>query len=173
MIRSRTDRVARVGRAADLLTTQSQYAAIAAENLNAAFEPRPGPAPEPGLTRSFAAIQSLLGAAAVVSKLMWSAGGATARQRARLLREGLGVSEGQFPRLRDRAVRDSLEHVDERIDGYLAGGFPPLEPQVLGAGDAAAILHGGPLYLRRIDPSGGVVEVLGATVPSTRSTSTS
>lgn len=125
------------------LTTQSQYVAIAAEHLNAPFEPRPGPAPEPGLTRSFAAIQSLLAAAALVSKLMWSTGGSTARQRARRIRQELGVRDGDFPRLRDRAVRDSLEHVDERIDGYVAGRRPPLDAQTVDAGGATT-WHGGP-----------------------------
>lgn len=64
-------------------------------------------------SRVWFAVQSVLNASANLSKLFWGSKGRKADQR-RDLRASLGVDDGSC--LRSLAMRDDLEHVDERID---------------------------------------------------------
>jgi hypothetical protein len=65
-------------------------------------------------------IQSFLGAAANISKVLWGTGKSreaiARRERRRPLREQLGV--GEQSALQSRTLRDHFEHVDERIDRW-------------------------------------------------------
>ena len=91
-------------------------------------------------------LQAGLGAAANLSKLLWSDGN---RQRAESLRRELDVDGGRSP-LRGRALRNHFEHFDERIDRWLAGGggaslvnrnVQPLSRGVRSAVESGRILH--------------------------------
>ena len=95
---------------------QHRLASIAAEQLNAALQSE-----VPGATASaFAAAQGILTAAAQVSKLAWADTGRDwthervdfARRRAAAVREVIKPA----PILQTRAVRNAVEHLDERID---------------------------------------------------------
>lgn len=83
---------------------------------NPLAEPEDDPA-----TRIYASAQSLLGAAGMVSKLLWGTKDRKkSLKRAAELRALLGVEDNDFAVLQNRAVRNSLEHFDERLDTALA-----------------------------------------------------
>lgn len=92
------------------IASQCAMAELAGAQLNEALK---NGAPE---TPIWAAIQSILIAAASISKVFWGSG-ATAEQieKRASLRELAEVTD-QSP-LRSRHVRNSFEHFDERIEG--------------------------------------------------------
>ena len=63
-------------------------------------------------------IQSFLVAAAIISKFLWP--DRKAEKRGEQLRAFLSV--GEVSPLRNRKVRDSIEHFDERLDSWIASG---------------------------------------------------
>jgi hypothetical protein len=68
----------------------------------------------------FRSIHSLLTHASNVSRLLWPLGTDGPRaERGRILREALGIDDGDHP-LRTRRLRDHLEHFDERLDDWQA-----------------------------------------------------
>jgi hypothetical protein len=65
--------------------------------------------------RIFVALQSILVAAANLSKLLWGSGGRKEAERNRL-RESLGVADNSP--LRDPDLRNDFEHFDERVERW-------------------------------------------------------
>lgn len=115
----------------------------------------------PWTTRDlFAAVQSIVTAAAMISKFLWSGDHdpderelhAWAKARAARLREVLKV-EGGSP-LERRAVRNAFEHFDDRLDRILMAGLPVLDYLVV-----PGTLPD--LALRRLDLAAGSIVVLG------------
>ncbi len=105
------------------------------------------------------AIHEALGHAASLSRFFWPSGaGPRARPalrdlkdaRARKLRQAFG-SEDHSP-LKDRSLRDALEHFDERIDLYLltsdAGTYMPV-PRI---GDSTELPNGREHVFKLVDP---------------------
>jgi hypothetical protein len=67
----------------------------------------------------FSAAQAIVAAAGMMSKMLWSPSKEpTAVARGAHLRAELGVTDASI--LKTRNVRNSLEHLDERLDEYLA-----------------------------------------------------
>jgi len=75
---------------------------------------------------------AFLSAAAVISKILFPGGRRDKKiaHRCKRLRELLNITDCEFPLLRNLPVRNSFEHVDERLDEILAdftqGGVAPL-----------------------------------------------
>lgn len=108
-----------------------------------------------------------LGHAASLSRYFWPSGaGPTKRPkikelrkaRAAKLRAAFGLSESSI--LRDRSLRDALEHFDERLDQYLlvsdAGRYMPL-PRV---GDSDGLPNGVDHIFKLVDPEREVFVML-------------
>jgi hypothetical protein len=72
----------------------------------------------------WSSVQSFLVSAAMVSKLLWGVGDARQTSR-RPLRERLDVGEGSM--LRDRDLRNTFEHFDERLEAFF-NDLPDHEP---------------------------------------------
>lgn len=87
---------------------QSQAVLVAAEQISQALATGDN-------RRLFLACQNLLAGAANVSKMLWSQNGKRTDER-RVLRESLGVADDSP--LKSRAMRNHLEHLDERIDAW-------------------------------------------------------
>lgn len=76
------------------------------------------------MDRLFVGMQILINAAAMISKLLWPDGkafnrdyGHMTRHRVDYLHQVVGVSDQSA--LKDRAIRDALEHFDERMDRWI------------------------------------------------------
>jgi hypothetical protein len=111
----------------------------------------------------FGLLQSFLGAAANVSKLLWGVS-AEATERREELRESLGVPEDSP--LESRYLRDQFEHFDERLEEWARDAeknnlnvvdmnLGPAESMVRGAHPSA--------LLRNFDPEANVVTFRGET----------
>lgn len=144
------------------LQHQCEYAAIAAEDINRAFEPRPGPGTDPRITRSFAAAQTLVSAAGLVSKLLWPIlpkdGNPAREARGLALREAVGVPDDSI--LKTKNVRNSFEHFDERIDAYFAAGHINVVDRNYGPKSGIVIGGAEPLYWRHLDPETNTIGVM-------------
>jgi hypothetical protein len=104
---------------------QSRYALIAAEGIEywlLHYDPDEID-PQEAKDRLWSSVQSFLGAAAIVSKLLWGTGESPIRKS---LREALAVDDGSP--LRDRELRNTFEHFDERLEA-LARNMP--EPPLI------------------------------------------
>jgi hypothetical protein len=147
------------------LVHQTEAAKFAVGELNAALV-----APRSGTGRAFAAVQSLLAAAAMISKILWhqsqepdDEAGRARRQfavdRAKALRSALVLRS--VPVLESRKVRNALEHFDERLDGFFMGGHRIVVDQNIGPRESMIVIGGEPpLHLRLIDPARGTISVL-------------
>jgi hypothetical protein len=113
------------------LTPQPTPAGLSIEQLlelgpAAAKQMREG---EPLRARAFdeiwMALQQLLGAAANISRLLWSGdaqGALTQREAARTgLRASIGVTDSDSFALKDRALRNHWEHIDEKVEAWWSG----------------------------------------------------
>lgn len=91
---------------------QCQYIDYAASDLLRTHtdETLPGEVATP---RVWFSVQAILVASATLSKLFWGSKGRRADQR-KQLRDSLGIDDGSC--LKSLAMRDDLEHVDERIE---------------------------------------------------------
>jgi hypothetical protein len=104
------------------------------------------------------AIHETLGHAAGLSRFFWSSGGDLPNARASSLRQLLAVDDGSP--LRNRRLRNALEHFDERLDEFLLGdpvGLVLPEPMVANVeqiDDPAAQIF------KLVDPWNGVFVVL-------------
>ena len=87
---------------------QCQFMLLSAHELSAAMVSM-------NSTRTFYAIQSLLNAAANVSKAFWGSGGRQADDRYDL-RDSIGIPEDSP--LREVRMRNNFEHLDERLDQW-------------------------------------------------------
>lgn len=111
------------------------------------------------VTRGFAAVQFLLGSAGMVSKLLFVTKGASpvTRDRARAVRDVLGIED--VPVLSQREVRNSFEHVDERMDDFLAAGNTYLVDKIWG--NFTSDVNGEPAkIIRHVDPDADAVRVV-------------
>jgi len=139
--------------------------------------------PSLSIPRAFAAVQGLLGAAAILSNLLWpnpasktvdceplSADREQARQRTlargKALRKTLGVT-GASP-LQNRKVRNGFEHIDERLDQYLfehaRGASRYFVDRSIMAPDKVRFGGQPAVFLRLIDPGPPTVSVMGDTL---------
>ncbi len=156
---------------------QVEAASLAITELNGSLA-RSGAGTVP---RAFASAQALLGAAAMLSKLLWptpggvdspgrllspgaAEGGARARARARgrELRRVLDNLKAPSP-LETRRVRNAFEHFDERLDKYLydsRGGQRLVVDRNIGPANMVMTPSGPPRYLRHINPVEGSISVL-------------
>ena len=113
------------------------------------------------------AVHEALGHAASLSRYFWQSGAgprkrpkmsALQKARAQKLRDAFGLSDSSA--LRDRSLRDSLEHFDERLDEYLlrsgAGQYLPL-PRV---GDSDGLPDGIKHIFKLVDPERQVFVIL-------------
>lgn len=132
---------------------QCEFAAIASQHFNDSWtRPRGDVVPH-----AFAAAQALLAAAAAVSRLLWAEKGAAGR-RAKDLRSVLGgVDE---PLLQRRAVRNSLEHFDERLDAFFETGQTNIFDRNIGGETDFMVGDQPAVHLRRLDPNEGTFAVL-------------
>jgi hypothetical protein len=97
---------------------QSRYALIAAEEIQRWLHyesESDDPSYEDAQDRLWANVQSFMGSAAMVSKLLWGAGSTDDADR-RPLREAFGVTDDSA--LRDRELRNTFEHFDERLEAF-------------------------------------------------------
>ena len=104
------------------------------------------------------AIHEALGHAAGLSRFFWPSGGKLAKARARYLRRRLSVNASSP--LRNRRLRDALEHFDERLDSFLLTDCVGLllpEPMVL---DTEQIDDPTAQIFKLVDPWNGVFVVL-------------
>src|SRR5207244_1291781 len=64
---------------------------------------------------------AFLSAAAVISKMLFSGGRRNTKivRRCERLRQLLGIRQHDLPLLRNLAIRNAFEHVDERLDSLL------------------------------------------------------
>jgi hypothetical protein len=123
---------------------------------------------------AFAAVQSVLAAAAMVSKLLWpqpptrqvdgseltpeqESERRVAIERGRFLRTELGIRS--VPVLESRRVRNAIEHFDQRLDSFLASKEGMIVDLNIAA-KATFIVGGNVRYLRHLDPYAGTVSVL-------------
>ncbi|MFT2815648.1 hypothetical protein [Leifsonia sp. A12D58] len=154
------------------LVNQAEAAELAVADFNAALA---GGAR--GVARAFASVQALLGAAALISKLLWpqppsrNANGdsltsdeetqrAFTIARARRLRE-LTAIKG-LPILESRKVRNGLEHFDERLDKFFLSGQSIVADRNIGPKDRLVIIGDAPaMHLRLIDNERLTASVLG------------
>jgi len=159
------------------LVHQAEAAQLAAQEFNASLK-SPG---ANGTARAFAAVQSLLAAAAMVSKMLWpkpskfrfdgsplkeaeEAQRKTTLDRGRTLRTALGIKGS--PLLESRKVRNALEHFDDRLDRYFEAGHRMVVDRNIGPKNRLAVIGDKPaLHLRLIDTEAGTVSVLEDDVP--------
>ncbi|GAA8853584.1 hypothetical protein DUHN55_44690 [Helicobacter pylori] len=139
---------------------QADFAHLATKDLVASLQAEVSP--ELGTVRQFAALQSLLSAAALISKLLWCERGrdtpAFSKQRARQLREALLVNDDSTLKTRD--VRNGFEHFDERLDRHLVAGKRHVIDSNIGPHSMIIINGESPLHLRLLDPESAVASVL-------------
>lgn len=102
------------------LSEQGILASVAVEHLNDAIAHTNDWTPLVLSRTIFEALNSLLRTFGVMSKLLWVNDDADdrAKRRAEDLRSTLGILDENSP-LRDRIVRNNLEHIDERLDTFL------------------------------------------------------
>ncbi len=126
--------------------------------------------------RAFAAVQSLLAAGAMVSKILWPQPSPTnpdgspltdddevlrqlTIERGRALRAALGIKA--VPVLESRKVRNAFEHFDDRLDQFLADGNRIVLDRNIGPRDSVVVIDGKvPVHLRLIDTQRCSVSVL-------------
>jgi hypothetical protein len=154
------------------LVVQGEAVQLAAVELSNAMQQLMGGVPE-----AFAAIQSLLAAGAMTSKLLWptppntnidrtplSAADEAARQRtlARGKRLRAELSIKAIPILESRKVRNAFEHFDERLDHFLLdeGNRLVIDRNIGPRGRMVRIGGEIPPHLRLIDPQARTVSVL-------------
>lgn len=98
---------------------QARLALLAATDIETYLRPpehvRASLAPQELTDRFWYAVQSFLTAAAMVSKLLWGVNATKSAARS-ALRADLGVSDGSV--LKDRALRNTFEHFDERLEQF-------------------------------------------------------
>jgi hypothetical protein len=154
------------------LVEQGETAQLAAVEFSKTMQQ-----PRGGVPAAFAAMQSLLAAGAMTSKLLWptpldtnidgtplSAEDEHARQRTlaggKMLRSELSIKS--IPILENRRVRNAFEHFDERLDGYLLdeGNRFVGDRNIGPKGQIVQIGGKIPPFLRHIDPQAGTVSVL-------------
>jgi len=153
------------------LANQAEAAQIAAEDLNAALALALA-----GIPRAFAAIQGLLAAGAMISKLLWPKPSslnedgsqlspedanrrAATLERGRRLRRELKIKG--IPILENRKVRNAFEHFDDRLDRYFHEGETNVVDRVIGPRRTTVVINDKPArYLRAIDPETGTVSVM-------------
>lgn len=119
-----------------------------------------------GILATFAGIQSLLGAGAMVSKLLWPPKSAKelGAQRGAALRACLDITD-DFSVLRSREVRNALEHFDERLDSFIAEGNYIFVDSNIGLIEMfLRMLPPGTKVLRHVDTSTGDVSVLDSSI---------
>ncbi len=136
------------------LRNQAEAAELAAEDLDAALNTG-------NVARSFAAVQALLAAGAMVSKMIWPSPRSPkwSRDRGEHLEQTLGVASMEV--LRSRRVRNSLEHFDERLDEYFQDGHRSVFDRNIGPKNSMIVVDGEiPLHLRLLDPRAGTISVL-------------
>lgn len=144
------------------LVNQAEAAELAVGDFNAALN---GGAR--GVARAFASVQALLGAAALISKLLWpqppsrnangdslTSGEETQRAytiaRARRLRELTAIKA--LPILESRKVRNGLEHFDERLDKFFLSSQTIVADRNIGPKDRLVVIDDSPaMHLRLID----------------------
>ena len=159
------------------LVHQAEAAQLAAQEFNASLK-SPG---ANGTARAFAAVQSLLAAAAMVSKMLWpkpskfrfdgsplkeaeEAQRKTTLDRGRTLRTALGIKGSTL--VESRKVRNALEHFDDRLDRYFEAGHRMVVDRNIGPKNRLAVIGDKPaLHLRLIDTEAGTVSVLEDEVP--------
>jgi hypothetical protein len=102
------------------LAEQGILASVALDRLNHALSHVDDWEPLVLSRTIFEALNSLLRTFGVMSKLLWVNDDASdrAKRRAQELRSTLGILDDDSP-LRDRVVRNNLEHIDERLDTFL------------------------------------------------------
>jgi hypothetical protein len=113
---------------------------------------------EDGDSAAASAIHEALGHAAGLSRFFWPSGGKLPKVRAKYLRNRLAV-EGDSP-LRNRRLRDALEHFDERLDEFLLADCVGLllpEPMVA---DVNQVDDPTAQIFKLVDPWNGVFVVL-------------
>jgi hypothetical protein len=103
-------------------------------------------------------VQTLVGAAANISKMLWGSAGKKAQDR-ETLRMRLGVTEDSP--LKDPAIRNDIEHFDERLEAWFAGGGRNYAGRNIGPAQAINI-EGEELNSRfqSFDPETGLVSFL-------------
>jgi hypothetical protein len=105
------------------VTRQSRYALIAYEDIEYWLHYHPDDPTYAGIDhkaaedRLWSNVQSFLGAAAMVSNLLWGVGNSQSELR-RCLRDRFGVDDDSP--LRDRDLRNTFEHFDERLESLFA-----------------------------------------------------
>lgn len=143
------------------LIEQAEAAAISALHYNDA---RAGG----NVAGMFAAVQGILSAAALVSKVLWPAPARWLAAERKAAMETRGehlralVSVPDESPLRSRAVRNAFEHFDEHLDDWLEGPERYVVDRVVTNAPESAILIDGspPSFLRLIDEQRNVVSVL-------------
>lgn len=151
------------------LIHQGEAAHIAVQDFNTSLNNQDGP-------RTFAAVQSLLAASAMVSKLLWphppnilpndspiEPDQEEHRQftlaRGRTLRKALKIKG--IPVLESRKVRNALEHFDDRLDRYFREGHRMVIDRNIGPREQMIIVDGQiPTHLRLIDNEKCTISVL-------------
>lgn len=122
----------------------------------------------PSAVRVHHEVQAILGAAAAISKALWpgSLGGdasperrAFASRRGELMREALQPD----PLLRERSVRNGIEHVDERLDSIMFDD-PHAGIADVNVGDFEDFPGHGIHFLRHLDPTHAIASVADAQV---------
>lgn len=119
----------------------------------------------PGNTIEFLAIHSMLTHAGMISKLLWVPKGSRQRPKedGEELRRALGMEDREWS-LQSRALRDDLEHFDERIRKWHPEGGNIFDMCI---GDQGAISAGSgvSIYFNRwFDPSTSVFEIRGTSI---------
>lgn len=142
------------------LVNQGANAQIAAQDFNAALVAAhdcDAALVKNYVSRTFAAAQLLLAAAAMISKLLWTK---PKNKRGPDLRSKLQIEETSVSVLKNRKVRNGLEHFDERLDRYFSEGHRNVIDQNIA--DRGRILVNGkpPMHLRLIDPTRKTISVL-------------
>ncbi|MCR2783771.1 MULTISPECIES: hypothetical protein [unclassified Microbacterium] len=155
------------------LEHQAEAAAMAIDAFNGAMQT----SALESIARAFAAAQSLLGAAAQISKLLWPAppmprSSDPQRARKKAIRqfslnrgarlcEALQLQPSHGLVLKDRNVRNAFEHFDERLDAYFFGGGSYVVDRTIGPRESAVIVGDQPaMYLRLIDNAKLSISVL-------------
>jgi hypothetical protein len=154
------------------LVNQAEAASLASEAFNSSLQSSEAG----GIGRAFAAVQSLLAAGAMVSKMLWPTpsklrvdGSALDEReeeqrqntlaRGRTLRSELAIK--RCPPLETRKVRNALEHFDDRLDRYFEDGHRMVVDRNIGPKGQMVVIGGTPaLHLRLIDPAAGTMSVL-------------
>lgn len=148
---------------------QTRMTAIAAHQINITIE-------RGDILAAFAACQSLLSAAALISKLMYTSSSKLnadgtpmdeealrKRQisidRARALRKALGIKQTI---LESRRVRNAIEHFDSRLDEFFDGSPFPIVDLNMGPKEyfISGLPGGTTKFLRHIDPTVPSISIL-------------